>query len=75
MSIREIPKGSIQLIKPLWEKLNTIHFADSVYFKNHFEHFTFEKRCESFIDIPDDDLRIYGCYENDGLIGYCISNS
>jgi diamine N-acetyltransferase len=73
MNIRELPKSNIQLIKPLWEKLNTIHFADSVYFKDHFERLTFEKRCESFIDIPDDDLRIFGCYESDCLIGYCIS--
>jgi ribosomal protein S18 acetylase RimI-like enzyme len=73
MNIREIPKSNIQLIKPLWEKLNTMHFNDSVYFKDHFEQFTFEKRCESFIDIPDDDLRIFGSFEGDFLIGYCIS--
>ena len=73
MNIREIPKSNIQLIKPLWEKLNTMHFTDSVYFKDHFEQLTFEKRCESFMDVPDDDLRIFGGYESDCLIGYCIS--
>lgn len=73
MNILEIPKSNIQLIKPLWEKLNTMHFTDSVYFKDHFEQYTFEKRCESFINIPDDDLRIFVSYECDCLIGYCIS--
>lgn len=73
MNIREIPKSNIQLIKPLWEKLNAIHFADSVYFKDHYEQFTFEERCESFIDIPEEDLRIFGSYDSGRLIGYCIS--
>lgn len=37
----------IELMKPLWEQLNAVHFAKSVYFKSKYEKFTFDKRIES----------------------------
>lgn len=49
MNICIVEKGTteIELIKPLWEKLNSIHFDKSVYFKSKYEKFTFDKRTES----------------------------
>lgn len=39
----------IELIKPLWEKLNSTHFNSSVYFKSKYEKFTFDRRMESIL--------------------------
>ena len=46
---RDIAKTEIGCIKPLWEELNRIHLADSVYFKKHYSAFTFEKRMEALL--------------------------
>jgi len=46
MQIRIEEKGreDIPLIKPLWEKLNTLHFQNSVHFKHKYKKWTFEDR-------------------------------
>jgi diamine N-acetyltransferase len=40
----------IELIKPLWEQLNSVHFAKSVHFKDKYEKFTFDKRMKSIYE-------------------------
>lgn len=67
----------IELIKPLWQKLNSIHFNKSVHFKSKYEKFTFDRRMEPIhkkaqngiikIDmLLDSDIGKY--------IGYCLSS-
>ena len=49
MNIISVEKDitEIEIIKPLWEKLNLIHLDKSVYFKSKYEKFTFDKRMNS----------------------------
>jgi ribosomal protein S18 acetylase RimI-like enzyme len=77
ISIVEKDITEIEIIKPLWEKLNLIHLDKSVYFKSKYESFTFDKRMESIYKkaqkgiiklalLLDNDKRVY--------IGYCLSS-
>lgn len=68
-----ISKTQLNLIKELWEKLNIIHLNDSNYFKDHYQTFTFEKRCEKFNLIDDNNIRIEIIEDRGKLLGYCIS--
>jgi diamine N-acetyltransferase len=68
-----INKNQLNLIKQLWEKLNIIHLNDSKYFKDHYETFTFEKRCEKFNLIDDNNIRIEIIEDQGEILGYCIS--
>lgn len=74
----EIISGSrelLNLVQPLWEKLNKYHETNSNYFKEKFRNFTFETRKNKFINDSSLKVRIdlikdigKGIY-----IGYCIS--
>ena len=78
MNISIIEKNikEIQIIKPLWEKLNLIYLDKSIYFKSKYENFTFDKRMESVykksekvimkLDLLLDNYK-------DEHIGYCSS--
>lgn len=66
-------KRQIDIIKPLWQKLNELHLKDSHYFKDHFRTFTFDKRCEKFADYDDDKIRIEIITADEKPAGYCIS--
>jgi len=75
-TIESIALRDIALVKPLWEKLNALHLADSVHFKDHFASFTFEKRMEKFMLFRDDDVFIELAVDTDGIpAGYCISTA
>ncbi len=69
----DIQKKDIFLIKPLWEKLNKMHYDDSVYFKEHYSSFTFEERIESLLEKNDNDIKITILKHNEEIKGYCIS--
>lgn len=72
--IIQIEKENLNLIKPLWEKLNQIHLKDSKYFKDHFKTFTFEKRIEKFAQIEEQNIYVEIVQnENNIPSGYCIS--
>ena len=71
--ISVIKKKDLPLIKELWEKLNDIHLRDSHFFKDHYMKFTFEKRCEKFIDTDDSNIRIELVSDKEIPVGYCIS--
>jgi diamine N-acetyltransferase len=74
IKIKRISKSEISIIKPLWEKLNDIHHRDSLYFKDHYASFTFEKRTEKFGEISDNDILIeIATAKNGHIIGYCVS--
>lgn len=67
----------IELIKPLWEKLNSIHFYKSVYFKNKHKKFTFDRRIESINKTAQNGIiKIDMLLDNDtgNYIGYCLSS-
>jgi diamine N-acetyltransferase len=72
--IRNIKKSDIELIKPLWEKLNRMHLEDSRYFKDHFRNFTFEKRKEKFNEMDDKNMLIDTVFFDEKPVGYCISS-
>ncbi|PKM50970.1 MAG: N-acetyltransferase [Firmicutes bacterium HGW-Firmicutes-7] len=71
---KDIGIDQLDLIKPLWEKLNQLHLQDSKYFKEHFRTFTFEKRCEKFRRMEGRSIKIEVVVnEILGIIGYCIT--
>ncbi len=74
--IERIPLRELPRIRPLWEKLNALHLADSVYFRDHFAAFTFEQRAEKFLLMSGRDVLIeIAAYENGVPVGYCISTA
>jgi len=61
-------------IKPLWEELNKIHLADSVYFKEHYQSFSFESRSSKWMKLQEDNIFIlFAQTDNLTSIGYCVS--
>jgi diamine N-acetyltransferase len=73
-SVRTISKEELMIIKPLWEKLNDAHYRDSVYFKDHYASFTFEKRIAKFTACGDDAMLVEVVETGGpGPVGYCIS--
>lgn len=67
----------IEIIRPLWKQLNSIHLDKSIYFKNKYETFTFDKRMESIYKKAQ-----YGIVkldmildsDNGNYVGYCLSS-
>ena len=66
----------IELIKPLWEKLNLIHFDKSVYFKCKYEKFTFDDRMKSIYKKAQKGIiKLDMLLNNNGeYVGYCLSS-
>lgn len=67
----------IDIIKPLWEKLNLIHLDKSVNFKSKYENFTFYKRMESIYKKAEKGIiKLDVLLDNDGreYVGYCLSS-
>jgi diamine N-acetyltransferase len=65
----------LDLVQPLWEKLNKHHEANSNYFSHKFRNLTFEMRKSKFMKDPDSEVKIdlIRDVEKDACIGYCIS--
>lgn len=75
LHIREIDLSQLYLIKELWEKLNQLHKEDSRFFKERYAAFTFEKRCEKFLSMNNQDIKVDIIELNQTtVIGYCISS-
>ena len=68
-----ITKDRMDVIKPLWEKLNAVHSAESPYFGHHFETLTFSKRMHKFDTVDEDDILIEIVKRDDVPCGYCIT--
>lgn len=73
-TINDISKDKINRIRNLWEKLNKLHYEDSIYFEDHYESFTFEKRIESILNKDDENLKISVVNDGPSFVGYCISS-
>jgi ribosomal protein S18 acetylase RimI-like enzyme len=77
-NLKFIEKGleGLDLIQPLWEKLNQHHLNKKSDFKDHYENFTFQERKEVLmekahgssmrVDLVED--KEFGTY-----VGYCIT--
>jgi ribosomal protein S18 acetylase RimI-like enzyme len=67
----------IELIRPLWEQLNSIHYDKSVYFKDKYEKFTFDKRIESIHQKSQNGMIKFDMLldnETGNYVGYCLSS-
>ncbi|MBW9159440.1 MULTISPECIES: GNAT family N-acetyltransferase [Clostridium] len=67
----------IELIKPLWEQLNSIHHAKSIYFKSKYKNHTFDKRMESIYKKAQKGIMKLDILLDNGTgnyIGYCLSS-
>lgn len=73
-TFEKIALKDIAVIKPIWEELNRLHYADSIYFKDHFLNFTFEKRAALFYKKNESEIFIEIVKTEEGAaIGYCVS--
>ena len=67
----------LELIKPLWEQLNSVHIDKSIYFKNKYEQFAFGKRMEAVYEKPQKGIVKIDMLldkDNENYIGYCLSS-
>jgi ribosomal protein S18 acetylase RimI-like enzyme len=73
-TITYLNKNDLDLVRPLWEELNSLHRNISTYFAAEFAGFGFEERKQRLLG--KDKLLILMCVENTGKrnIGYCISS-
>ncbi|MCZ3365907.1 MULTISPECIES: GNAT family N-acetyltransferase [Methanobacterium] len=77
ISYVELEKDSINLIKPLWERLRDHHRELSPYFPERYVEFTFQERKEDLLKKSENGiLRIDTAYNETSkqFIGYCISS-
>jgi diamine N-acetyltransferase len=75
-TFEKITLNNIAIIKPIWEELNRLHYTDSIYFKDHFHNFTFEKRAAYFHKKNENEIFIEIVKTEEGTaIGYCISTT
>jgi diamine N-acetyltransferase len=70
----QIALKDINTIKTLWEELNQLHLIDSIYFKDHYHNFTFQKRVQKFLNKEEKNIFIEIVKTENGIpVGYCIS--
>jgi ribosomal protein S18 acetylase RimI-like enzyme len=73
--IKQGTSDNLDLIKPLWEKLNQLHYNLSLHFKNRFREMNWEKRKHKLIQKSKDVFFDYVIDLSDNsIIGYCISS-
>jgi ribosomal protein S18 acetylase RimI-like enzyme len=73
----ETDEGDIDLIKPLWEKLNEHHRKLSPDFSSHYETFTFEQRKGELLHKTKNGLMRIGLandIDSGRYAGYCVSS-
>ncbi|MFT9497963.1 GNAT family N-acetyltransferase [Anaerosolibacter sp.] len=68
-------KELLDLVQPLWEKLNKHHEVQSNHFADRFKNLTFDMRKNKFIqdDTSKVKIELVKDIEKDRYIGYCIS--
>ncbi len=73
----ETDERDIDLIKPLWERLNEHHRALSPRFSSHYEMFTFERRKDDLLHKTKNGL-MHICLAKDidsvRYVGYCVTS-
>lgn len=71
--IRDIPLTELPAIKPLWQNLNQIHLADSIYYQDFYKEFTFETRMAFLNRMNAEDVKISVIQAGEQVLGYCLS--
>ena len=71
--IKQTDLSEIDVIQPLWEKLNLLHYDLSQNFKHRFADMSWEKRKTKLLDKSEEILIETASDDNNILIGYCIS--
>ena len=72
--IKQGTVNELDIVKPLWEKLNRLHYNLSLHFKNRYENKTWENRKQFLIEKSKNILFEYVILSFDNsIIGYCIS--
>jgi len=72
--IKRLDTRELDIIQPLWEKLNQLHFNLSPDFKNRYKEMSWEKRKTKLID-KSEELMIDAVFDDqEVIIGYCISS-
>ncbi len=74
IEIQVLDIKDINLIKPLWEELNSMHKKKSTYFSDDFSNFSFEKRKQKLTQKDKVLILICRKKDNNEVIGYCISS-
>ena len=59
-------ENDLDLIRPLWEKLNQLHFNLALHFKSRFQDMTWEKRKQNLLKKSKDMLVDYVVYSKKG---------
>ncbi|CEA13498.1 MULTISPECIES: GNAT family N-acetyltransferase [Methanobacterium] len=76
MIIVETDASNLNLVQPLWEKLNQHHLKQESNFKEHYAHFTFQKRVEVLLEKSREGDMHIGLVKNkkSGIpVAYCIT--
>ena len=72
----EKDKTDLDLVGPLWEKLNTHHKVRSLNFAEHFDKMTWDKRKSELLDKCNNGAMLIHLAKDNktgALIGYCVS--
>ena len=72
--IKRLDTRELDIIQPLWEKLNQLHFNLSPDFKNRYKEMSWEKRKTKLTDKSEELMIDIVLDDKDSLIGYCISS-
>lgn len=73
-SIKQGKIEDLDLVKPLWEKLNDLHESLSPNFKERFQKMTWDKRKSNLISKSEKLFLEYVVEnKNDKIVAYCIS--
>ena len=72
--IKRLDIRELDIIQPLWEKLNQLHFNLSPDFRNRYKEMSWEKRKARLMDKSEEIMVDTVRDERDRIIGYCISS-
>jgi len=72
--IKRLDTKELDLIQPLWEKLNQLHFDLSPDFKNRYKEMSWEKRKARIMYKSEEIMVDIVLNDQEGIIGYCISS-
>ena len=72
--IKRLDTRELDIIQPLWEKLNQLHFNLSPDFKNRYKEMCWDKRKAKLIDKSEELLIETVRDDQEAIIGYCISS-
>jgi len=71
---KRLTTNELSQIRVLWEKLNQTHLNDSIYFKDHYAHFSFEERISCWTKLPEKNFQLLIAQTSEFIpIGYCIA--